>query len=182
MWVCVVEWVSLSGAWLWKNLAAWCQFARDILFLSPPSLFLPVSMLSACQAQLRGLEGSVPALQSHLLWQYLASLFLHTHQHTDTQKPRWSYMRIGNREKPRMRWNEVSDGLEWDMQWKWGWKMMDHSIWHVSAWLHQREGTCVNTHFAKAPRFTVFNDGHLSFNIHLESPVNHNFRWIIIII
>lgn len=75
--------------WLWKNLAAWRQFARDILFLSPLSLFLSVSMLSAWQAQLRRLEGSVPALQSHLLWQYLASLVTHirtharAHRHTD---------------------------------------------------------------------------------------------------
>lgn len=42
-------------------------------------------MLSGCQAQLRGLEGNITALQSDLLWQYLALLFMrkHIHKHTD---------------------------------------------------------------------------------------------------
>lgn len=48
------------------------------------SLFVSVSMLSACQAQLRGLEGNITALQSDLLWQYLALLFMHKHIHKRT--------------------------------------------------------------------------------------------------
>lgn len=124
-----------------KNLAAWCLFAPDTHSLPPLSLslslFLSLSTLSACQAQLRGLEGNIPPLQSHLLWQYLAAPFIYmrtrinafthvcSHTHTSRQETSQtasleSWRRIGNRAKDGcqddgLRWNEVSDVLAEDV-------------------------------------------------------------------
>lgn len=83
--------------------------------------------MSGCQAQLRGLEGSVPLLQSRLLWQYLATPFVYrhtsTHTHMHMLESRKASQKaslegwngIGKREKIEakinvgMRWNEESE-------------------------------------------------------------------------
>lgn len=58
---------------------------HDVGLPEPYSFLLPICLLSACQAQLRGLKGNITALQRDLFWQYLALLFMrkHIHKHTD---------------------------------------------------------------------------------------------------
>lgn len=65
----------------WVSVLAWYRALKEIWLDGETfTLFVPpLSTLSGCQAQLRGLEGSVLPLQSHPLWQYLATPFIYIH-------------------------------------------------------------------------------------------------------
>lgn len=103
------------------------------VFSFSPSISL--SMLSGCQTPLRGLEGSVPPLQSHPLWQYLATPFIYIHTFKNTCTHRLAHLRVGEWARIRPQrvscgcgkrgngWMEIWGGMKWvndEISWRSG--------------------------------------------------------------
>lgn len=104
------------------NPAVWWDGFCFLLLPLHPSL----SMFSGCQTLLRGLEGSVPPLQSHPLWQYLATPFIYIHTFKNTCTHRLTHLRIGERARIRpqrvccgcgKRGNGWMDGWRYEVEW-----------------------------------------------------------------
>lgn len=109
--VCVLAWCK--GFKNWLHVVDLTQ--THTVSVSCVSVVFFLSMFG-CQAQLRELEGSIPPLQSRLLWQHFAVPFVCIHTQTRGQGS-WPKTSSG-------RWTMISRRGRWSEWWMRGWWMI----------------------------------------------------------